>query len=240
MASKNQNKPPVHTPSSPSSSKYNVDEVSVDKRRRVESTKIPSSTGMRTLTRQAFSVVNGGHDQPPTSGPPSVAGSDCGVIELTKEDTVALLNEKLKIKNKYNYKDISEQRFEYIKRLKQCIKWFQQLEGNYITEQEKLNNLLELAEKQFNEMESLMKAKEEELNSIIMELRKNLIALQEKFTKEESDKMEALDSLAREKDDRAALERLQASLSEELKRTQQDNASSNQKVSGAGHKCLLI
>ncbi|KAL2523662.1 Kinesin-3 [Abeliophyllum distichum] len=230
MASKNQNKPPVHTPSSPSSSKYNVDEVSVDKRRRVGSTKMPPSTGMRTLTRQAFSVVNGGHDQPPTSGPPSVAGSDCGVIELTKEDIVALLNEKLKIKNKYNYKDISEQRFEYIKRLKQCIKWFQQLEGNYITEQEKLNNLLELAEKQFNEMESLMKAKEEELNSIIMELRKNLDALQEKFTKEESDKMEALDSLAREKDDRAALERLQASLSEELKRTQQDNASSNQKI----------
>lgn len=43
---------------------------------------------------------------------------------------------------------------------------------------------------------------------------------------------EALDSLAREKDSRVALERLQASLSEELKRTQQDNASSNQKVSG--------
>lgn len=65
---------------------------------------MPPSTGTRTLTRQAFSVVNGGHDQPPTSGPPSVAGSDCGVIELTKEDIVALLNEKLKIKNKYNYK----------------------------------------------------------------------------------------------------------------------------------------
>ncbi|CAA3010936.1 kinesin KIN-14N [Olea europaea subsp. europaea] len=230
MASKNQNKPPVHAPSSPSNSKNNVDEASLDKRRKVGSTKMPPSTGTRTLTRQAFSVVNGGHDQPPTSGPPSVAGSDCGVIELTKEDIVALLNEKLKIKNKYNYKEISEQRFEYIKRLKQCIKWFQQLEGNYNTEQEKLNNLLELAEKQFNEMDSLMKAKEEELNSIIMELRKNLDALQDKFTKEESDKLEALDSLAREKDSRVALERLQASLSEELKRTQQDNASSNQKI----------
>lgn len=127
------------------------------------------------------------------------------------------------------FQEISEQRFEYIKRLKQCIKWFQQLEGNYNTEQEKLNNLLELAEKQFNEMgmidfhlclqrynvscfvgnkkekeicrianlcrslyvlsDSLMKAKEEELNSIIMELRKNLDALQDKFTKEESDKL---------------------------------------------------
>ena len=34
-----------------------------------------------------------------------------------------------------------------------------------------------------------MKAKEEELNSIIMELRKNYASLQEKFMKEESDKL---------------------------------------------------
>lgn len=34
-----------------------------------------------------------------------------------------------------------------------------------------------------------MKAKEDELNSIIMELRKNLEALQEKYTKEELDKL---------------------------------------------------
>lgn len=34
-----------------------------------------------------------------------------------------------------------------------------------------------------------MKNKEEELNSIIMELRRNYTSLQEKFTKEESDKL---------------------------------------------------
>ena len=34
-----------------------------------------------------------------------------------------------------------------------------------------------------------MKNKEEELNSIIMELRKNYASSQEKFTKEESDKL---------------------------------------------------
>lgn len=39
-----------------------------------------------------------------------------------------------------------------LKRLKQCIKWFQQLEGNYVTEQEKLKNLLELAEKKCSDM----------------------------------------------------------------------------------------
>ncbi|KAL0406888.1 UNVERIFIED_CONTAM: Kinesin-like protein KIN-14N [Sesamum latifolium] len=119
---------------------------------------------------------------------------------------------------------------EYIKRLKQCIKWFQQLQENYITELEKQKSLLELAEKKCIDMESLMKAKEDELNSIIVELRKNLEALQEKFSKEEFDKLEALDSLSRERDSRQAVERLQASLLEELKRTQQDNASANQKM----------
>lgn len=46
----------------------------------------------------------------------------------------------------------SEQMSECIKKLKQCIRWFQQLEGNLITEQEKLKNLLELAEKKCNDM----------------------------------------------------------------------------------------
>ena len=35
----------------------------------------------------------------------------------------------------------------------------------------------------------LIKVKEEELNSIVMELRNNCASLQEKFTKEESDKL---------------------------------------------------
>ncbi|XP_022847618.1 kinesin-like protein KIN-14N [Olea europaea var. sylvestris] len=101
---------------------------------------------------------------------------------------------------------------------------------DFIKEQEKVKNLLELAERKCNDMELLMKEKEEELNLIIMELRKKLEALQEKFTNEELDKLEALDSLAREKDAKLAAERLQASLSEELKRTQEDSASANQKI----------
>lgn len=41
---------------------------------------------------------------------------------------------------------------------------------------------------------------------------------------------EAMDSLTREKEARVASERLQASLSEDLRRAQQDITSSNQKV----------
>ncbi|KAH6781069.1 kinesin 3 [Perilla frutescens var. hirtella] len=99
------------------------------------------------------------------------------------------------------------------KRLKQCVKWFQQLEGNYATEQEKLKNLLEVAEKKCSDVELMMKENEDELNSIIMELRKNLDMLQEKHAKKELDKL-----------------KVQASLLEELKRTQEDNASNLQKI----------
>ena len=54
--------------------------------------------------RQAFSVVNGGQDLAPESGPSSNAGSECGIVEFTKEDIEALLNEKLKTKNRFNLK----------------------------------------------------------------------------------------------------------------------------------------
>ena len=41
---------------------------------------------------------------------------------------------------------------EYIKRLRLCIKWFQELEGEYAFEQEKLRNALELTERRCSEM----------------------------------------------------------------------------------------
>ncbi|KAH6785125.1 hypothetical protein C2S51_037580 [Perilla frutescens var. frutescens] len=111
------------------------------------------------------------------------------------------------------------------KRLKQCVKWFQQLEGNYATEQEKLKNLLEVAEKKCSDVELMMKENEDELNSIIMELRKNLDMLQEKHAKKELDKLNE-----RERESKLAAEKVQASLLEELKRTQEDNASNIQKI----------
>ncbi|XP_047951925.1 kinesin-like protein KIN-14N isoform X1 [Salvia hispanica] len=232
MVSKNQNKAPP-SPSTVNFSSINrksssIDEGSLDKRRGIASTKMAPNTGTRTQTRQAFSVVNGGQDLPPLSAPPSNIGSDCGAIEFTKEDVDTLLTEKLK-KN-LNYREKNDKMIDFIKRLKQCIKWFLQLEANYVEEQEKIKKLLELAEKKCNDTESMMKAKEDELNSIIMELRKNLEALQSKFAKEEVDRVEALDSLARERDLRLAAEKLQASLSEDLRRSQLDNASANQKI----------
>lgn len=45
-----------------------------------------------------------------------------------------------------------DQMIDYIKRLKDCIKWFQQLEANYVSEHEKLKDLLEVAEKKCSDM----------------------------------------------------------------------------------------
>lgn len=41
---------------------------------------------------------------------------------------------------------------DYIKRLRLCIRWFQEIEGCYLFEQEKLQNLLEFKESQCAEM----------------------------------------------------------------------------------------
>ncbi|GFQ04850.1 kinesin-3, partial [Phtheirospermum japonicum] len=76
--------------------------VSEGKRPRIGNTKRPLDTGIRV--RKAFLDINGGQDLPPISGSASDCGFECGVIEFTKEDVEALLNERLKIKNKFNYK----------------------------------------------------------------------------------------------------------------------------------------
>jgi hypothetical protein len=46
--------------------------------------------------RQAFSMVNNRQDVTAASDLGSAEGSDCGIVEFTKEEVDALLNEKLK------------------------------------------------------------------------------------------------------------------------------------------------
>ncbi|GMP56442.1 hypothetical protein CsSME_00020931 [Camellia sinensis var. sinensis] len=156
---------------------------------------VGSDCGSVEFTREevegllAFSVVNGGQDLAPANGLASNVGSDCGSVEFTREEVEGLLNEKMKTKNEFNLKEKFDQMMKYIKRLRLCIKWLQEFEGSYLLEQEKLRNLLEMAEKKCSDMEMLIKAKEEELNSIIIELRKTYSSLQEKFMKEESGRL---------------------------------------------------
>ncbi|KAG5255130.1 KINESIN protein [Salix suchowensis] len=195
---------------------------------------------MSLIMRHAFSVVNGEQEAGINSAPPSNAGSEYGGFEFTREDVYALLNERMRYKNKFNYKERCENMMDYIKRLRLCIKWFQDLEGSYLYEQEKLQNALDFAESRCAEMDLIMKNKEEELNLIIVELRKSLASLQDKLSKEESEKLAVMDSLAREKEDRLTVEKSQASLSEELRKIQGELQSANQRITSVSDMYKLL
>ncbi|KAJ6894470.1 kinesin-like protein KIN-14N [Populus alba x Populus x berolinensis] len=190
--------------------------------------------------RHAFSVVNGEEEVGLNSVPPSNAGSEYGGFEFTREDVYGLLNERMKYKNKFNYKERCENMMDYIKRLRLCIKWFQELEGGYLFEQEKLQNALDFTESKCAEMDLMLKNKEEELNLIIVELRKSLASLQEKLSKEESEKLAALDSLAREKEARLTVEKSQASLLEEQGKIQGELQSANQRITSVSDMYKLL
>ncbi|XLR04497.1 hypothetical protein S83_070695, partial [Arachis hypogaea] len=58
-----------------------------------------------------------------------------------------------------------ENMIDYIKRLKVCIRWFQDIEMRYSLQQERLKNSLELTQQKCMEIELLLKIKEDELNS---------------------------------------------------------------------------
>ncbi|KAJ6887029.1 kinesin-like protein KIN-14N [Populus alba x Populus x berolinensis] len=190
--------------------------------------------------RHAFSVVNGEEEVGLNSVPPSNAGSEYGGFEFTREDVYGLLNERMKYKNKFNYKERCENMMDYIKRLRLCIKWFQELEGGYLFEQEKLQNALDFTESKCAEMDLMLKNKEEELNLIIVELRKSLASLQEKLSKEESEKLAALDSLTREEEARLTVEKSQASLLEEQGKIQGELQSANQRITSVSDMYKLL
>ncbi|KAI7753750.1 hypothetical protein M8C21_013349 [Ambrosia artemisiifolia] len=181
--------------------------------------------------RQAFSVVNNGAQDPGLwSGPDSISGSGLSGVKFTRDEVEALLNMKIKAKDKFNLKEKCDLMMEYIKKLRLCVKWFQDFEGGLSLEHEKLKMLFEAAEKKSNEMEMLMNAKEEELNVIIEELRANYAVLQEKFAKEESEKLAAVETLTMEKNARLTAEMSQASLTEDLEKAQSECSSANLKI----------
>lgn len=109
-----------------------------------------------------------------------------------------------------------EQMTEYIKKLRLCIKWFQELEESYVLEQGKLRDLLESSDRKCSELGNLwcavvlnferkhivvsnllfsacldvqMKNKIEELETKIAEFREKCASLEEKIAKVESEKM---------------------------------------------------
>ncbi|XP_058091957.1 kinesin-like protein KIN-14D [Magnolia sinica] len=233
MSSRPQTKTPANAGNrSPSIKKENLDVIPpLDKRQKVGVGKmVGPANGVRG--RQVFSVVNAAQA---LSGNDLMANgsSECGSsggFEFTREDVEALLNEKMKGKNKFDHKGKCEQMTEYIKKLRVCIKWFQELEESYVLEQAKLRDMLKSTENECHEIELQMKRKEEEMNEIITDIRRKCTLLQEELTKEKSEKLALVDAKREETEARVAAEKLKVYLSEELERAHQEALSANQQI----------
>ncbi|CAK7350899.1 unnamed protein product [Dovyalis caffra] len=223
MASRNQNRPPR----SPSSKKEGVEGIPLDKRRRIG---MGRTGGATNADRKPFGSVNRKQDVVATSDAVSSAeGSDSGNFEFTKEEVDALVNERLKMK-KFDHKGNLELVAELNARLKICIKWFQKRDEGHVEEEGKLQNALDALEKKCAETESDMRNKEERFSVTISELRQDNACLQERLAKEESEKLDAIACHRKEKEARIALEALQASLSKDLEKAQQDILAANQRA----------
>ncbi|XAR53732.1 Minus-end-directed kinesin ATPase [Bertholletia excelsa] len=225
MNPRNQSKPPRTA----SNRNVSVEDVHLEKRRKIGTGRMVGAVGtgrgrqpLAAMTNQQDFVVNG-------SDSGGTEGSDGGIVEFTKEEVEALLNEKIKGK-KFDLKGKLEQMNDHIKKLKLCVKWFQEVEQRLAQEKEDLQNTLESADRKQKETEVAMKNKEEDLNSLIAELEAKTASLQENLSKEESEKLEVMECHRREKEARVTSEKLQHDLRTELEKAEQEKISANKRV----------
>nr|GEX65262.1 hypothetical protein [Tanacetum cinerariifolium] len=122
-----------------------------------------------------------------------------------------LLKDRFKGK-KFDDKGKQEWMIEYIKRLKVCLKWLQDV----VDEKDGLQTAL--------------KSKEDEFEVTASKLEMNILSLNESFAKEESEKLAALDCLKKEKEANMALEKNQESLRKELGWAEQSALNAKEKL----------
>ncbi|GJN36265.1 hypothetical protein PR202_gb25108 [Eleusine coracana subsp. coracana] len=111
------------------------------------------------------------------------------IVFAGREDVDNLLTEKMKGKNKMDYKGRSEQMMEYIKRLRACIKWLLEREDSNLAEIGKLSADLETANAQHSEKVAQLQNALEESKEIYEELQKHNSSLQNTLKKLEAEKM---------------------------------------------------
>ncbi|XP_052162744.1 kinesin-like protein KIN-14N [Oryza glaberrima] len=147
-----------------------------------------------------------------------------------RDDVDALLNEKMKGKNKMDYKGKSEQMMEYIKKLRACIKWLLEREDTNLAEIGKLNGLLEAAEKHHSEIVAQLKSAIEESKAINEELQRQYASLEENLKRVEAEKLDALRSFGDEKEARIAVEASRNEHLEDLRRIKLEEKRLNDQI----------
>ncbi|KAL0876860.1 hypothetical protein Bca101_026565 [Brassica carinata] len=217
MPLRNQNR----LPRSPNARKEPLSSIPTDKRRKVET--------QGAVRRQVLSTVN---RQDVTTNSDVGSTDECGKVYFTKDEVLALLNERAKA-GKFDTKGKIEQMTDIIRRLKVCVRWFQQEDETHVQEKEDLRSCLESAEKRCSDKELDAKTKEEELQGNIAVMKENIVSLQEKLSKEELSKLDAIQNHRREKECRVAAENFRDSLGVELDKAKEE-------ITAAKHKEMTL
>uniref|UniRef100_A0A0D9ZR59 Kinesin-like protein n=1 Tax=Oryza glumipatula TaxID=40148 RepID=A0A0D9ZR59_9ORYZ len=173
--------------------------------------------------RNVLSAINNGggtnSDTASVDGGEGGAGPAAPVIEFTgREDVERLLAEKMKGKSKTDYKGRTEQMSEYIKKLRACIRWYIELEDGYLVEQEKLRSTMDAENAQHAELEAQLSSDLEELKAAHLNLTRQCDSLEESFNKEKADRMLAVESYEKERQQRESAEASRDLLSVDLER----------------------
>ncbi|KAL5700212.1 hypothetical protein ACHQM5_025688 [Ranunculus cassubicifolius] len=213
MSFRNQNKPPL-TPNIPTNN------ISIKKS---ETKRIPGMSTSRTRQDN-----NNSRDES--------ASSDCNEIELNKEMVEQILKERIKIK-KTELKLTCDQMGEYIRKLRLCVKWYQDLEETYLLGHQNLQTLLDSSQTKCTETEKQMQMKTHELDARILHLTTEHACLETKFTELESEKMAVIENLKKEQEARLSDERIRASLAEDLERSLQELKRANQTIESLTDAC---
>lgn len=149
---------------------------------------------------------------------------------FSKEGVEALLNMKIKEKNKFDYKGKSEQMTEYIKKLRACIRWLRELEESCNLEKEQLQNQLLNVINEHKQTEEAFKNREQELQTTILDLRNALCSVQDRLSKAEAEKEAIIEAQQKEIEARRAAEKMSSHLSEQLDKAQTEASSANEQV----------
>uniref|UniRef100_A0A453D214 Spindle pole body-associated protein Vik1/Cik1 microtubule binding domain-containing protein n=1 Tax=Aegilops tauschii subsp. strangulata TaxID=200361 RepID=A0A453D214_AEGTS len=168
--------------------------------------------------RNVLSAINngGGANAEPA---PSEAGSEAPAFEFSgREDVDRLLSEKMKGKSKNDYKGRTEQMSEYIKRLRACIRWLVELEDGYLAEQEKLRGQIDSDNARHAEFEAQLGGALEELKAANLEMTTRCDSLEESLNKEKADRLIAVESYEKEREERESAEASRDVLTVDLER----------------------
>ncbi|KAL2609961.1 hypothetical protein R1flu_028534 [Riccia fluitans] len=227
------------TPKKDLSSKENLEDVPSDKKRKLGGRELLEKRAMTELKpriRQAFLSLNKSDSSPmrtPTTATPRKGAPREPEVAVTVNpiDVEALLSMKMTGKNKFDYKGKCEQMMDYIKKLRACIRQFQELETAVNLEKDDLRRQLDDEKESREHTEATLKYKQDELEAGLAELKFMCNNLEERLAFTETEKENLLRAREKDADSMQALDRDISRITQELDKSTKENANLGQQVS---------